>query len=212
MNESRDLVERIGITAEQIRTTVLVSSGIVLANLLDRGDMVVHADDSLATQAERAFQSALPAPELNGPGHRAADIGVDVGLTGISLLAAQRTTSLKGLAATAAGAQAAGCTVDAIADRSGWLTQAELSQEDVGFSSISVAWFTKFLLDKASQSKEKATAWYAGLTVFAGSVAVALPLYEGAQGGKLDATSHAAGLGVGALAYKIGKWRADRRS
>lgn len=208
MSEHTGAIERLGITFRQLYVTAMVDGGILMANILDRNGMVVHADDALLKQTELAFPSALPIPQLKGP-EGYANAAVDLGSTSISLLAAQRTSSIKGLAATAVGAQAAGCAVDAIADRSGWLTHTELSQEDVGFSSISVAWFTKFLLDKASRSKERATAWYTGLTVFVGTVPIGLPLYEGSQGGKLDATSHAAGLGVGLLAYKIGNWKAN---
>jgi hypothetical protein len=205
------LMQRLGITAEHLRVTATVTAGILLANVLDREAMVVHANDPLGKQAALALPSALPAPELSGPGHPATDTAVEIGTTAISLLAVQskNNTSTKELAAIAVAAQVGACAVDAAVERSGWLTQAERAQEDVGFSAISVAWFTKFLLDRASQSKEHAKRWYTGLAAFAVTVGGLSPLYEGSQGGKLDATSHLAGLAVGGVGYL---WVKGRRA
>lgn len=201
------LMQRFGTTAEHLRVTATVSAGILLANLLDRESMVVHANDPLSKQAALALPSALPSPELNGPGHLAMDTAVQIGTAAGSLLAVQsrNNTPLKEVAAMALTAQVGACAVDAAVERSGWLTAAERTQEDVGFSAISVAWFTKFLLDRANQSTAHARRWYAGLAVFAGTFVGLTPLYEGSQGGKLDATSHAAGLAAGYLGYKFGR-------
>src|SRR5581483_1879598 len=198
-----ELLNRAGITAEHLKVTATVSAGILLANLVDRESMVVHANDPLGKQAALALPSALPAPEVNGPGHLATDTAVEIGTTAVSLLAVQskNNTSLKEVATMAVAAQVGACAVNAAVERSGWLTAAEQAQEGVGFSAISVAWFTKFLLDRASQSREHAKRWYAGLAGFAATFAVISPLAEGSQGGKLDATSHAVGLAVGYMGY-----------
>ncbi len=205
--ENQSLTQRLGITAEHLRVTATVSAGILLANLLDRENMVVHANDPLGKQAALALPSALPAPEVNGPGHLPTDTAVEIGTTAISLLAVQskNNTSTRELATMAVAAQVGACAVDVVVERSGWLTAAERAQEDVGFSAISVALFTKFLLDRAGQSKEHAKRWYAGLAVLAGTFVGLEPLSSGAQGGKLDATSHAAGLAVGYFGYRFGK-------
>lgn len=203
------IIQRMGVTAEHLKTAVMVSGGILLANLLDRKAMVVHANDPLVKQAALAIPSALPAPELIGPGHEAVDIAGQIGTTAISLLAAQsdNNTSPPELAIIGIGTQIGSCAIDAAIERTGWLTQAERAQEDVGFSAISVAWFTKFLLDRASQSETHARRWYAGLGVFGISVSVLLPLADGGQGSKLDAASHAVGLAAGVGGYLWSKKR-----
>ncbi len=187
-------------------TTAVAVTTMVLANTVDREALVVHADDPLLKQAKRSVLSILPAPSLGDYG-RTANVAAQITTTVISFESARSTSRPAGLIGTAAGAIVASDSADALADRSGWLTHAEKAQEDVGFSAIGVAWFTKFLLDRAGASKDKGRRWLAAAGAFAGTVALGLPLYEGSQGGKLDAVSHTAGLAVGLAAHKLGARR-----
>jgi|GEM_PF-2888867 len=185
-------------------STAMAVTTMVLANTVGREALVVHADDPLLEQAKLSIFSAFPAPSLGDYG-RTVNVGTQIATTVVSLECARSTTGASGLAGTAVAAQLAACGADAAVERTGWLSHAERAQEDVGFSAIGVAWFTKFLLDRAQASQERGQRWLAGAGVFAGSAVIGLPLYEGSQGGKLDAVSHAAGLAIGVLAHKQGQ-------
>jgi hypothetical protein len=183
-------------------STAMAVTTMVLANTVDRSALVVHANDPLSKQAELALPSALPAPSLGDYG-RTMNVGTQIATTVVSFEAARTTSGVGELVGTAVVAQVASCGADAAVERIGWLTQAERAQEDVGFSAIGTAWFTKFLLDRAHISKDRGRRWLAATAAFTGTVAIGLPLYEGSQGGKLDAISHTAGLAVGFLAHKL---------
>jgi hypothetical protein len=187
--------------------TVVAVTTMVLANTVDRNLLVVHANDPLSKQAGLALPSALPAPSLGDYG-RSVNVGTQIATTVVSFEAARSTSSPAELAGTALAAQVASCGADAAVERTGWLTQAERAQEDVGFSAISTAWFTKFLLDRAQRSTDNGRLWLTSAGVFAGTVVIGLPIYEGSQGGKLDAVSHSAGLAVGIIAHKLSRRRA----
>jgi hypothetical protein len=186
-----------------------VSTSIFLADLIvPSKDMVVYANDPLSTQATKAFQSASPTPEVTG--NVVVDNGIQVATAGISLELARRTTSNRYLGGMALAAQALGCTANAIAERTGWLTPLEKAQPDVGFSSISIAWFMNALMhraDKANNIKTKRL-WQAGAAAFAGSMTAGAYAVDD-LGGKLDITSHAAGILVGVGAYIIQKQRSS---
>lgn len=179
-------------------STAMAITSMVLANTVDRSDFVVYAHDDLPTHVKRSATSAFVAPSLGDYG-RTVNVGGQIIETVVSAQCARKTTGAIGLFGTAAAAELASCGADDLAK--GLLTPDELKQEDVGFSAINVAWITKFLFDKARASKDHARRWWAGAATFAGAVVVGLPAYEGSQGGKLEAVSHATGLGVGILAH-----------
>lgn len=196
LQQARAVCERAYASSAMVITTM------VLANTVDRSALVVHANDSLLKQAELSIPSALPAPSLGDYG-RTVNVGTQIAATIVSFESARSTSSSIELVGTAAAAIVASDGADAIVERAGWLSHAERAQEDVGFSAIGAAWFIKFLLDRAQASKDKGRQWLAGAGAFAGTIAVGLPLYEGSQGGKLDAVSHTTGLAVGVLAHKL---------
>jgi hypothetical protein len=104
-------------------------------------------------------------------------------------------------------AQASASIADAAAERSGWLTPLERAQPDVGFSSISAAWFTNALLHRVERASGHTRRWWqAGTVAFAGAMTAGAYSVD-SLGGKLDITSHAAGILVGAGAYVIEKRR-----
>lgn len=185
--------------------TVAVSLGLLIAEAGPRSAMVVRADDPLDKQAARALPSAWPTPEMTGV--RALDTGLHMGMAGASLEIARRTTSRRELVTTALGAQALACGANAVAERSGWLSPAERGQEDVGFSSIFIAWLTKSRLDRLAQAqtgREKLR--HAGELAAGAAVILACSLVDG-DSGKLDLVAHTAGAFAGWAAHMRGESR-----
>jgi hypothetical protein len=131
-------------------------------------------------------------------------------MAALGIEGARRSTTLKGLGATALSAQVASCAADAVADRT-WLTAAERAQEDVGFSAVSVALLAKFLLDRSASAKNPRAklCWRTGALALAAFMTGGLYLIDGSNGGKLDITAHGAAFMVGAAAYRLGKWRKE---
>ncbi|HEY5442527.1 MAG TPA: hypothetical protein VIJ68_03245 [Candidatus Saccharimonadales bacterium] len=99
--------------------------------------------------------------------------------------------------------------VDAAVERSGWLSQTERAQEDVGFSSIALAWISKYAFDRLAEAKTEGErrAWAAGIAGGSALMTLGVLLYEGSEGGKLGFTSHLAGIGVGWAAHRLGSRR-----
>lgn len=183
----------------------LVSTGMLLANVLDREAMVVRANDSLGKQAALSLPSALPAAEIVG--NPTADLGIQIAYSAGSLGLACRTTSRVGVAVTAVVAQEVACAANAIVERSDWLNPAEKAQDDVGFSAIALAWGTKALLDRRAEASDQAKRKYAlGGIALGGLFTVGALLYD-KEGGKLDLTSHVAGIAVGWAAHLFGDFR-----
>ena len=187
-------------------STMMLATSMILANSVDRSALVVHADDALLRQAELAIPSALLTPNM-GDYDKLVGVGSQIGLTVISAECARDTTGPVELAGTALVAQIASSGADAAVERIGWLSHAERAQEDVGFSAIYVAWFTKFLFDKAQASEHHRHSWIAGIGAFAVMAVIGLPLSEGSQGGKLDAVAHTTSLAVGFLAHRLSERR-----
>jgi hypothetical protein len=193
--------------AKNARMSVLVSAGMLLANVVDPDALSMHADASIGERARMAIPSALPAPEITG--NQPFDISIAIGATVVGLESVRRTSTAKEIVAMGFGAQVLSCALDAGVEQTGWLDKAEGIQEDVGFSAIGTAWFSKFLLDRSTsaKSKKESLLWKAGFVAFAGAVTVGAYLVEGSNGGKLDMVAHFGGLVVGALAHRLGKWR-----
>jgi hypothetical protein len=190
--------------------TLGLGVAIVAANLVDTERMTVYADDPLSRQAVLALPSALPAPEVTG--NNALDIAIQVGTAAISCEAIRRTSNVRHIAATALSAQVVACAANAVAERSGWLTAAERTQPDVGFSSISIAWATEFLLDRADKADTplQKGLWRTGTAVLAGTMSVGSYVAEGGQGGsKLEMVAHGSAAAVGFIAHLLGKRRAS---
>lgn len=187
--------------------TASVSLGLLMAELGPRSAMVVHADDPLAKQMELALPSALPTPEMTGS--RPVDTALHIGLTGASLEIARRTSSRRELLTSAVGAQALACAAGAGVERSGWLNSTERAQEDVGFSSIFTAWFTKYLFDRWSQAKtpREKLRYVGGMAAGAGAI-VGLALMD-SKGAKLDLTAHFSGAFTGWAAHMRGGARQE---
>jgi hypothetical protein len=176
---------------------------------VDRQDMMVYANDPLTRQALLAFPSALPTPEVTG--NPAADLAIQCASTALTTEIARRSSTSRQLIGTAITAQAVSCGVDALVERTGWLSVFERSQPDVGFSAISAAWFGKLFLDRAQRAKTplRRNLWRAGLAVYGGTITAGYYFLNGAEGGKLDLTSHAAGLVVGVAAHFIGQRKSN---
>jgi hypothetical protein len=197
-------MERVHHACDALRDAKLslaVSAGLLLANLVvPPEDMMVYANDPLRKQASLALQSALPTPEATG--NATVDTAIQVTTAGLSLEFARRTTSPRRLGEMAVGAQLLSCAVDAGVERTGWLNPVERAQPDVGFSAISVAWFTNALLHRAEQAKtlRERRLWQTGTAVFIGAMTVGTYAVD-SLGGKLDLTSHASGVAVGTIAY-----------
>ena len=194
------------------RVTAAVTIGLIFANAFNNDPLIVRGNDSLAKKAALALPSALPAPDISG--NRLADIGLEIGTSAISIEAARRTSTLKELGTVAVGAQLSACAVNALVENGSWLNQTEKSQEDIGFSAISVAWFTKFLLDRSASSENNRSKnlWRASAALFAGAMTVGAYFVENNNGGKLDMLSHGAGITVGVLGYLFGHWRKAHKS
>jgi hypothetical protein len=182
-----------------------VSYGLLLGEVLGRTvlpETVVHANDPFDKQMIMDLPSALPTPEMTGI--QPLDTALQIGAAGVGLEAARRTTSRRGLLVTAVGAQALACVVDAGVERSGWLSPGEKAQEDVGFSSIYVAWLTKFLLDKLAQAQtaREKLRYVSGLAAGAAAI-VGLAMMD-SKGMKLDLSAHTSGALVGVVAHARG--------
>lgn len=189
-----------------------VSYGLLLGEVLGRTalpEMVVHANDPFGEQMKMSLPSALPTPEVSG--YASVDTAIQIGLAAGSLEFARHTTSRRGLLATALGAQAVACLADAGVERSGLMSQTERAQEDVGFSSVSTAWFTKFLFDKRSQAETAAERrqYTRYIWQFAGALAV-ISMVDG-KTRKLDIPAHASAFVMGYAAHKIGRYRSTRQ-
>jgi len=189
-----------------------VSAGLLIGEVLSRTalpEMIVHADDDFGKQMAMALPSALPTPEMIGS--PAVDTALQISIAGVSLETARRTTSRRELVATAVGAQALACLVDAGVDRLGWLNPVEKAQEDVGFSAIYVAWLTKFLFDKRAQAKTASERLrYAGSIAAGAAAIVGLALMD-SKGVKLDLSAHFSGAVAGWTAHRRGDARKQAR-
>ena len=98
-----------------------------------------------------------------------------------------------------------------VADRT-WLDPAERAQSDVGFSGISDAWFSKLLLDLGDRCRNPFARWGFRVAALAGASYATVGEYmmNGADGGKLDLTSHTAGIAVGVGTYLLEKRKARK--
>jgi len=200
LDMSENLLAR---TYDRLQTAYLtlgVLATTVAMNALDPQELTVHAGDSLPVQAERAFPSALPTSAT------ALDLVVPLAQTAATIEIARATTSQKELLGMAATAQVLACSADAVADRT-WLDPAERAQPDVGFSAISDAWISKLLLDVGDRRRNPFARWgfRAAALVGASYATVGEYLVNGADGGKLDLTSHTAGIVVGVGTYLLEK-------
>jgi hypothetical protein len=190
-----------------VYVNVCVLAGMALADVLDRSDMVVHADDRFVTQMDKSLLSAIPADQLTKS--NAGDLGFQLAYTGAAINFTSGTTTNKGLVATAVGAQGGACLADAAVERSGLMTTAARTQEDVGASAIFMGLVTKFLLDRSKQAKEtgdipKARRYMGGLAVLGAGMTVGAYGYEGSQNGILLLSSHLTGLLAGIAAHRYG--------
>jgi hypothetical protein len=186
-----------------------VCATLAVANLVDPQELMVHADDTLSIQAERAYPSALYQPATVV--HPITHLGIPVAETAATIAFAQTTTSQRKLLGMAAASQAFACGADAMVDRI-WLAPIERTQPDVGFSSISDAWISKCLLDHADRRRSPYARWGLRALTLAGAgfVTVGEFMMNGADGGKLDLSSHAAGILVGLTTYAIDKRKRQR--
>jgi hypothetical protein len=182
-----------------------------VTNALDRHEMMVFANEPIPEQLAHALPSALPAPDVTG--NFAVDVAIQVASTFGAAETARRSTSATKLIGAAVTAQVLSCAADAGVDRTGWLLPREHGQPDVGFSAINAAWFSMFLLDRAdrAQTPLRRNLWRAGMATFAGAMTLGCYFLMGPTGEKLDLSSHATGIGVGAAAYLLGKRKEKRR-
>ena len=205
MSALKDAYEHTRDVIKEPYVTTSVALGLLIAEFGPRSAMVVHANDPPLKQIGLALPSALPTPELTGS--QIVDTGLNIALTGASLEIARRTTSRRELLTSAVGAQALACAADAVVERSGWLSSTEKAQEDVGSSSIFIAWLTKYLLDKWAQAetaREKLR--YVG-QMAAGVGVIATSALLDSKSGKLDVTAHVSGVFAGWVAYMRGDTR-----
>ena len=184
-------------------SATLVATTMILANSVDNSALVVHDNDSLARQAELALPSALVAPDFTN--NQGLSTATQVSLSVAAIEAARTTTSFKGLMATGAAAQLASCGIDSAIERSGAIGNVNHQERDLGFSAIYTALFTKFVLDRSKASQNNRRAWLGGAVALAGALVAGPLLVEGKQTGILDASSHLAGIAVGAIAHYISR-------
>ena len=173
---------------------------------------MVYANDPFSTQAERSLQSALPTPVMTG--NLLADFAIQASETILTTEIVRRTSSARQLLGSAIVSQLLSCGVDALVERTGWLSAAERMQPDVGFSAISAAWLSKFFLDRADRARTplRKNLWRAGMAVYGGTITVGYYFLNGPNGGKLDLTSHATGVAVGMAAYALGRRKQRNQS
>ena len=186
--------------------TLGVLATTVAMNVLAPEELIVHASDSLPAQVERAFPSALPT------GETMLDLVIPLAETAATIELARSTTSQRQLLGMAATAQVLACSADAVADRV-WLDSAERAQPDVGFSAISDAWIIKLLLDLGDRRRNRFARWGFRVAALAGASYATVGEYivNGVNGGKLDLTSHTAGIAVGVGTYLLERHKARKR-
>lgn len=186
------------------KAMVALSMGMLAINVMSGTSLEIHSDTPATKQLELALPSAFIAPQATS-----SDTLNYLGLVlvaGAGLETARRTTSTKGLIATGVGAQIASCGADALVDQTGLIH----NEIDVGFSGITVAWLTKFMLDKSlsAETLSKKRLWKLGLGAMAVFMSAGAYVVD-RHGADLDVVSHAAGIAVGALAYRLGTWRKE---
>lgn len=193
--------------AKSARYAVAFAAGMLALGAMGGDAFEVRADDPLYKQAALALPSAFPVPEVTG--NEALDLGIQTSTAVAAFEAARHTSTWRELGLTAVGAQLASCALDAGVERTGWLSPEERVQKDVGFSSISIAWATKFLLDRSigAEDEKNRWMWRGAAAAFAGAMTAGAYLVEGSNGGKLDVVAHFGGLAAGAVAYRLGEWR-----
>jgi len=210
--QSPHLGQRVWSTAKGLYASALVSTGMVLANVYGAEEMAARADAPLLKQAEETIPSVLIAPYALGPRSENANIGIDVGSAALAVCIARKNMSLRAMAVVGGSGQLVASGADALVDRAGVLTHTELAQPDDGPSAVIGALITYWGLSRARASQEHKKAWYLGLAVFAGAMAIGVPLYEGSQGGTLDASSHVTSMAAGGIAYMLHERRKHRRA
>lgn len=178
--------------------TAMTVASIAAADFLVRDLLVVRQRDTLPKRALRAFPSAFAVPEISG--NKTGDALFAMTAAGIGIEAARRTSSAKELAVTSVGAHALACTVNALLERTGQLSDEEKDAEDVGSSAVALALAVKYGADRfASAETAKARiGWGLGVAALVGAT-VALPYVSRKTGhsGTMDAAAHMSGAAAG---------------
>ncbi len=189
--------------------SLLLIASNVYVNGFNRQPFVVYADDPFGKQMAKAMQSALPAPEVTG--NLAVDTALQTGLSVAGLEAVRTTSSKANIIATALGAQALSCLADSGVEQLGVLSGGQKYEENVGLSAIYVAWFSKFILDKAYQARQvgqedRSRKYLLGGALFAAAMSAGVYLAFD----KLAGTAHAAGISVGVASHFQGRQRLEQ--
>ncbi len=201
--DNRSLYRRAIDRVRDAKVTVAGTLGLVAVNVMYGDSLAVHSTDSFGRQMQMAIPSAFGTPHATGI--RALDFGGVTAFTAAGLEAARRTTTLPELGAVAVTAQMVSCGTDAIV--SGVVPGFDTL--DVGSSAMSVAWITKFMLDRAYSAEDdtKRRRWRLGMAAFAGAMTVGTYGILGGDNGAMNIVAHGSAMTVGAVAYRFGKWR-----
>ena len=201
MND-KDSIKPEGRNSPLNQSNAALLGSILLANTFAREDLAVEAGDSFSKKALLAFPSILIAPDLTG--NNLIDTSI-MGLTALfSLEAVRKTSTNQEILITGIGSQILGCILNSSISELFWLKNPENNPKDVGFSSISVAWITKYLLDRmdSSRSDKESSIMKTCFKLFAGISTIGPYFVEDSRSAILDSLSHISGLLVGYMSYR----------
>lgn len=200
-------------TIKRAREALIVSLGIIITDLVAHNAASMRTGASIGEHALKAIPSALIPAEVSddliGQHSQALDLAVDLGPLGLSTILAKDTTaSTKEMVKLAVGAQLLATASDMTIVESHLTSRTELTQQDVGSSAITVAFFSKYLFDKvaSSETERRRRAWQLVTGVFAGAVTLGAA-YIDSKNFSTDLTSHGSGVVAGAFASQLGNSR-----
>lgn len=182
--------------------TVILASGVALGSWQSSNEIVRSVTEVLPSSPWETWLTRWPgsffvaSPLVGEP----TDGVLAVTQTAIALGINERRTNWRRMLVEAAVFQAVGCMATRLYEVSGLLPQAKMHEPDVGPSAVTVAFGTKYLIQRARESAGKArVAWYIG----ASALGVAAIGGAWAAGDTTSAVGHAAGFMSGLIVGRM---------